>query len=113
MSPLELSESEPHPDCRMIAVAGELDLAVAGRLEDALSRTAGVAAVLIDLSACEFLDSTGLALLVNTRNEMREEGRHLVAFAPSVQVERLIEVTGFAGDGLVFATIEEARAAAD
>jgi anti-sigma B factor antagonist len=110
---LELSESEPRPHCRVIAVAGELDLAVAGQLESALARTAGVGEVLIDLGACEFLDSTGLALLVNTRNAMRDEGRRLAAFAPSAQVARLIEVTGLADDGLVFATIEEARAAAD
>jgi anti-sigma B factor antagonist len=111
MPGLELSESELRPDCRVIAVAGELDLAVAGQLESALSRIAGIAEVLIDLSACEFLDSTGLALLVNTRNAMRDEGRRLAAFAPSPQVARLIEVTGLAGNGLIFATLEEARAA--
>jgi anti-sigma B factor antagonist len=111
MQALELSESEPDPDCRVIAIAGELDLAVAGQLESALSRTAGIAEVLIDLSDCEFLDSTGLALIVNTRNAMRDEGRRLAAFAPSAQVARLIEVTGLAEAGLVFATVEEARAA--
>jgi anti-sigma B factor antagonist len=94
----------------VLAVGSEVDLAVADQLMDALRRTADAEQVLVDLSACEFLDSTGLAVLVNARNERRDEGNRLALLAPGAQVARLLEVTGLAGDGFAFETIEDARA---
>lgn len=110
MPALQLSESKPFPGCRVIAVAGEVDLAVTEQLIDALRQMADDDQVFVDLSGCEFLDSTGLAVLVRARNELRDEGHRLAVFAPSAQVARLLEVTGLAGDDFAFATIEDARA---
>jgi anti-sigma B factor antagonist len=111
VSALQLTESEPHPGARVIAVSGELDLSVARQFGDALTRAVeGSGDVLVDLSACEFLDSTGLALLVNTRNDLGEQGRRLAVLAPSAQVARLLEVTGLQEEGFVFADLEEATA---
>jgi anti-sigma B factor antagonist len=95
----------------MIAVSGEVDLAVTAQLAGALAvATDGPDDVLVDLSGCGFLDSTGLALLVNTRNDLRDEGRRLAVLAPSAQVARLLEVTGLGGDGFVFVSLDEASA---
>jgi anti-sigma B factor antagonist len=111
VSALRLTESEPRPEARLIGVSGELDLSVAGQFADALVRAVeGSGDVLVDLSACEFLDSTGLALLVNTRNDLREEDRRLAVVAPSPQVARLLEVTGLQEEGFVFAGVDEATA---
>ena len=86
---------------RLIAVRGELDLSSAPDLEPALEEAvaAGDASVLIDLSECEFIDSTGIALivrawqLIDSAADGGGEGR-LVICCGNQQVGRVLEVTG-------------------
>jgi anti-sigma B factor antagonist len=84
------------------AVRGELDLNTAPELdrplEDALSRAEELS-VLIDLSKCEFIDSTGIALIVRAwqrvDREAGGEGKGRLAICCSNdQVERLLKITG-------------------
>src|SRR5262249_52365067 len=50
---------------RVLSVSGELDRGTAPQLEQPLEEAlASDGSLLIDLSACEFIDSTGIALLV-------------------------------------------------
>ena len=82
--------------------SGELDLNTApeleGPLEEALSAD-GDASVLIDLSECEFIDSTGIALIVRAWQRVdrdaaaRASGR-LVLCCSNDQVQRLLKITG-------------------
>ena len=97
-SRFKLIETAIGNGCQEIAVKGELDLAVSGRLQRAI---AGCEAdqILINLEDCRFIDSTGIALLLRAHSE----GSRLVAHSPSGQVLRILEVTGLTGDGLVFA----------
>jgi anti-anti-sigma factor len=90
-----------------IEIEGELDLAVADQLREAIERTDGQR-VLINLASCEFLDSTGIAVIVHAS---QAEGRRLVVHSPSAQVLRVLEVTGLTGNGLVFERREEALSA--
>src|SRR4029079_14012549 len=63
-----------------ISVVGELDLDTAPILEAELrvAREADDASVLIDLSDCEFIDSSGLALIIQTWRELEQaEGTEL------------------------------------
>lgn len=61
---------------------GEVDLAVAGQLEQALERAASQSEeVLIGLQACEFVDSTPIAMLVNARPSTRLFGDKLIRLA--------------------------------
>ena len=78
-----------------LIVAGELDLSTAGNLESVLQQHQGSGrTVLIDLSALEFIDSTGLQLLLRAQADARRDGWNL-AFASSVTpaVQRLLELT--------------------
>ena len=52
------------PGTLVIAVGGELDLSVAGRLGEAIECCSGAKQILIDLEACDFIDSTGIAVIV-------------------------------------------------
>jgi anti-sigma B factor antagonist len=105
----KLTEEDLHPDCRKIRVEGELDLAVAEQLEQALVRAgAECREVLIDLGGCEFIDSTGIAAIVNAHKRLAERGTRVVACAPSTQVLRVLSVTGLTANGLVFQNVEEA-----
>jgi anti-sigma B factor antagonist len=113
MRPFKLIDTDPHPGVRQIAVEGELDLSNAEELREALDRAAGYSLVLIDLSECEFIDSTGLSIIIHADNAMKEESRHLALFGVSNQVHRAIEIMGLPQMGLVFDTAEAAEAAAE
>jgi anti-anti-sigma factor len=103
-----LTETELQPDCRLIAIAGELDLAVVDQLTAALQRASGCSLVLIDLGSCEFIDSTGLAAFVKASNQTEREGGRFAAFGASDQVLRVLAITGLTENGLVFESAEEA-----
>ena len=74
----ELSEEDLDERTHVIAIAGEIHVSTAPRfsvlLEEAVSR--GKTAVVLDLSAVEFIDSTGLSVLLNgLRRVTRQRGR--------------------------------------
>lgn len=81
-----------------MAVRGELDLSTAPELERPLNETLDrdEGSLLVDLSECEFIDSTGIALLVRAwqRLEAGGNGRALVICSPNDQVLRVLEITG-------------------
>jgi anti-anti-sigma factor len=106
----QLSELELEPGIREIAVAGELDLAVADRLTDAIDRAVD-ADTLVSLEACEFIDSSGLAVILRAHQLGRASGRRVVIHSPSKPVLRVLEVTGLTGKEFVFADRAAALAA--
>jgi len=81
----------------VIAFAGELDLANSGTAESALEDSlADGAPVIVDMRELEFIDSTGIALLVSTLS--RNEDGTTVSFIPSdfPAVTRVLERSGLA-----------------
>jgi anti-sigma B factor antagonist len=80
-------------DSTRLAVAGELDLANAHTLELTLHEALHRGDVLVDLGRLEFIDSTGISLLV-----MALRGPHAerLSFLPSESpdVRRLFSLTG-------------------
>lgn len=112
MQRFNVTERDLQPGCRDIQVQGELDLAVAGQLDEVL--TAAVEQcknVLVGLERCDFIDSSGIAVILRARNRMEEEGNRLVVYAPTDQVLRVLSMTGLTQNSLVFDTAEEAIAA--
>jgi anti-sigma B factor antagonist len=107
-----LIERDLRPGCREIQVEGELDLAVAQQLADALTRAKRECRhLLIGLEGCEFIDSTGIAAIVHAHNELAESGGQLVVCGPRAQVLRVLSITGLTANGMVFESTEEALAA--
>jgi anti-sigma B factor antagonist len=99
-APFEATAAQLEDGVRIVAVRGELDLGTAaeleGPLEDAVSADA---ALLIDLSACEFIDSTGIALIVRAwqrldRGADGEGSGRVVLCSANEQVRRVLEITG-------------------
>jgi len=114
MVPFRLVEREVNADVREILVVGELDHAVAGQLQEAIERAGSACSqILIGLEDCEFIDSTGIAVIVQAHNRFAEEVRRVAVYAPSSQVLRVLAVTGLTANGLVFESAAEALAAAD
>ena len=90
------TEELPGAICK-ISVVGELDLDTAPQLEQELraARNNSKVSLLIDLSGCEFIDSSGLALIIQTWRELENEaGATLAMCCASDQVERLLRITG-------------------
>jgi anti-sigma B factor antagonist len=80
----------------LITLEGELDLSATAELEPELERLAsepGVETVTLDLRALEFLDSSGLRLVVVAERRLREAGRRLVLVRGPQPVQRVFEIT--------------------
>jgi anti-sigma B factor antagonist len=88
--------SEDH--ATVISVSGELDLASSPVLEEELDRVAQSDAelLIVDLRELEFMDSTGLSVLVRAHQRAEEQGRRLGLVNGSQQVQRLLTLTGVA-----------------
>jgi stage II sporulation protein AA (anti-sigma F factor antagonist) len=114
-APFEVKVGEPEHGVRTISVRGELDLSTATELEGPLDQTldGGDASVLIDLSSCEFIDSTGIALIVRAWQRLDSDGagHSLVICSQNDQVRRVLEITGLELSIPVHATRDEALAA--
>jgi anti-sigma B factor antagonist len=86
-----------HTDDRVILrLDGELDMANAPRLQDAIEN-AGLdtnAMVVLDLEQLQFIDSTGLRVILSARARSQERGQELAITPGSQQVQRLLSVTG-------------------
>jgi len=82
----------------VVSLCGELDLANASTAETALEACfhGDGASVVVDMSQLEFIDSTGIALLVTTLG--RADQGAAVQFIPSASpaVTRVLELTGLA-----------------
>lgn len=78
-----------------VRVAGELDLATAGRLDAALREALGYARlVLLDVHDMSFMDLSGMHVIRGASIRARSEGAHIVLAGASGQVERLLELAG-------------------
>lgn len=114
-APFEVKLGDLENGVRTIAVHGELDLSTAPDLEGPLDEAlnSGEGSLLIDLSRCEFIDSTGIALIVRAwqRLDSGENGRALVICSQNDQVRRVLEITGLELSIPVHLTRDEAIAA--
>ena len=85
-------------DAVVIRVTGELDLASSPALENELGQGAasGAALVIVDLRGLEFMDSTGLSVLVRAHQRATESGQRFAVVRGPQQVQRLLSLTGVA-----------------
>jgi len=112
MRRFELSERELREGCKVLAVSGELDLAVAGELDELLTRLAAESPlVVVDLAGCEFIDSSGIAVILRAQQRIGAAGGKLAVCSPTAQVLRVLSMTGLTANGLVFDSEDQALAA--
>jgi anti-sigma B factor antagonist len=94
-----------------IVVSGELDLASSPALEEELARAlkSESALVIVDLRELEFMDSTGLSVIVKAHQAAEQAGRRLCLVKGPAQVQRLLNLTGVAERLRVVDAPEDAR----
>jgi anti-anti-sigma factor len=92
-APFKVS-SEQDAGTFVILVEGELDMNTAAELERELEEPLATpdSSLLIDLSRCEFIDSTGIALIVRAWQLRRDSGFALCGVGD--QVKRVLGITG-------------------
>lgn len=96
----------------VVHAAGELDLHTAPMLRAELEKAikAGALLIVADLSGVDFMDSTGLSVIVATVAALREHGGELRVVSTSDRITRVFTLTGVDRQVGMFATVEEAVA---
>lgn len=93
---VRVSVSRFGEDSFVIAVGGELDMhtvrPLSNELQHAVER--GGRNILVDLTGVSFLESTTLALLLDTARKLRSKEGQLVLVADDARVLRAIQLTG-------------------
>ena len=84
-------------DTHVVALLGELDIAGASTLEDELLRVEATdaAKIVVDLGSLDFIDSTGIRLIVMAADRCGTAGRLKLLRGPK-QVHRVFEITDLA-----------------
>ena len=77
-------------DGNAVSASGELDADTAPRLADVLADFD--ANVRLDMSGIEFIDSSGLRVLIETETRLSANAHHLTVASPSPQVQRVLEL---------------------
>jgi anti-sigma B factor antagonist len=91
----ELTDESLDEATHLIAVRGEVHVSTAPEFSERLNEAiaTGKTGVVIDMSAVEFIDSTGLSVLLNAlRRVTRQQGR-LALVVSNPTVLRLFEIT--------------------
>lgn len=80
----------------ILVVSGELDLRTSPELEERLGGAfdAGAELVILDLRRIEFMDSTGLRVLLGAHQRAHESGRRFALVRGADQIERVLTLTG-------------------
>jgi anti-sigma B factor antagonist len=79
----------------LVLVEGEVDIATASKLISVLNSSVAEAikSVIVDLTRVGFMDSTGLALLINTRRRLSLRRKGFAVVCPPGQLRRVFEIT--------------------
>jgi anti-sigma B factor antagonist len=95
------------------AVDGDVDLATAPALEEALEAAVrdSVGALVVDLTRVSFIDSTGLQVLLRIRGLLGREDRALALVCPHGPVRRVFELAGVSDVFALYPTRDAAAAA--
>jgi anti-sigma B factor antagonist len=86
----------PDGDCAVLQITGDLDPYKAPFLRDRMRdlTTVGVVHVIADLRRVDFLDSTGLGVLVGGLKRFREHGGSLAPVVTKTSILKIFQITG-------------------
>jgi anti-sigma B factor antagonist len=96
MREFRLDTVGPAGDCAVLRVTGEVDAYFAPMLRERIRELAASGAVhlIADLGEVDFLDSTGLGVLVGGLRRLREDGGSLALVLKTPRILRIFQITG-------------------
>lgn len=100
----------PRPHVALVVLAGEHDLHSASEVQQTLDQSLAVCDhLIVDLSSADFIDSTIIGVLLQTKKDTLERDRKFnVVLGTAPIVERILEVTGVVGRLNVVPSVERA-----
>ena len=89
-------KSEKIGDVTVLACTGEVDLGNAPQLREALAPVFNEEKprLLVDLTGVNFMDSTGIGVMVNTLNRVREKKGACAFCGVQARVHRILQIAG-------------------
>ncbi|MFI7586324.1 STAS domain-containing protein [Spongisporangium articulatum] len=94
----------------VVSVAGEIDVYTAPSLRERLAEldAQGVSDIVVDMGAVEFLDSTGLGVLVGGLKRARARGGTLRLVSDQEKILKILRITGLVQVFPIHATLADA-----
>ncbi|HTW20655.1 MAG TPA: STAS domain-containing protein [Mycobacteriales bacterium] len=85
-----------HPSGALATVRGQLDIATAPALRDALLSliNEGATDLVVDLEGVSFVDSTGLGVLVSATKRVQSKGGSMTVICTRPQTLKVLKITG-------------------
>jgi anti-sigma B factor antagonist len=95
-----------------LRITGEIDVFTSTTLKTAINTAieGGSSRIVLFMENVEYLDSTGLGVLIGALKNLREKQGSLVLIAPTARVLRLFDLTGLVTVFTIYQTVEEANA---
>ena len=119
-NPVDLSlstrtESGPGGDRTVVVVGGEIDVYTAPKLREQLIDlvSSGQYHLVVDMEGVEFLDSTGLGVLVGGLKRVRAHEGSLRLVCTQERILKIFRITGLTKVFPIHSSVEEAVAATD
>lgn len=93
---LRVDTRKPREDVTVIALAGEVDVYTSPKVKQEIVNllNAGTNKMIVDLTGVEYLDSTGLGVLIGGLKRARERDGDLKLICDNVRILRIFEITG-------------------
>lgn len=94
---LFLGACESPVNAAILSLAGEVDFGNAPRIYSLMWKMSekGSKSLIVNLEKLEFMDSSGLQLMLRLREKLRNEKRDILLVNPNPQIKKLFQLTGF------------------
>ncbi len=81
----------------ILNLVGEVDLSSAPRVYSLIwqSSKKGSRSLILNLEKLDFMDSSGLQILLRLREKLRAKKQDIVLVAPKPQIKKILKLTGF------------------
>ncbi len=109
---LGIEVDESRPPHVVVAVSGEVDIATAPKLREKLVELAshGAQQVVVDLDDVDFLDSTGLGVLIGGMKRLRGLEGDLTLVCTQPRILKVFEITGLNRAFTIYESVDAAVA---
>ena len=99
----------------IVAVGGEIDVYTAPKLRDCITELVGAGTydIVVDLEAVEFLDSTGLGVLVGGLKRVRAHDGSLRLVCTQERILKIFRITGLTKVFPIHSSVDEAVSATE
>jgi anti-sigma B factor antagonist len=108
-------ETQVHHGWQVLSVRGDVDVETAPLLKERLAEVVGAsgARLIVDLDGVDFLDSTGLGVLVDALRRVRSEDGQMRLVCNQPKILRVFEITGLDKIFSIFGSVGEAARGQD